>query len=207
MRMTLTQFPLVTRCQRMRPESLHMRRPQHCQLYPPSPPFFYLCSPAQFAFLALFALSQWTWSHLTHSVCLLNLQQHWQHTSTEAAGTLWPRGEGQQHQRQLRLRFLLLNAKNTKTPRRNMLHCIDCRKRDMPAPHPHPHHHIDPSARLPCPATPPCRVTHNLLPLERGLISVFPWLLPRQGSLITGCLWQLDSVYLYPVISRGAQAN
>lgn len=34
----------------------------------------FLCSPAQFAFLALFALSQWTWSHLTHSVCLLNLQ-------------------------------------------------------------------------------------------------------------------------------------
>lgn len=108
---------------------------------PPSPPFFYLCSPAQFAFLALFALSQWTWSHLTHSVCLLNLQQHWQHTSTEAGGTLWRRGEGQQHQRQLRLRFLLLNAKNTKTPRRNMLHCIDCRKRDMPAPHPHPQPH------------------------------------------------------------------
>lgn len=36
--------------------------------------------------------------------------------------------------------------------------------------------HIDPSARLACPATPhllPRRVTHNLPPLERGLISVF----------------------------------
>lgn len=161
-----------------------------------------ICSPAQLAFLALFALSQWTWSHLTHSVCLLNLQQHWQHT--EAAGTLRPRGAAASAATEAMLFVIKCEKYENSETKHAALHWLP------QASHARTTHiliHIDPSARLPCPATPPRRMTHNLLPLERGLISVFPWLLPRQGSLITGCLWQLDSVYLYPVIARGAQAN
>lgn len=132
--MTLTQLPLAAaaRCQRTRLESLHMRRPQHCQLAPLSTypyPFLLSSTPllARTVCFSRFVCSR----SLALSVNLISFNALGLFAQLAAAvaagGRRWKevvRGRGRgsssgngsrgQHQRRLRQRFLLLNAKNTK---------------------------------------------------------------------------------------------